>query len=249
MILVPMAAIGGVNFFDTAILSFINQFAGKSQVFDEFVLTLMRVNLLKGSAFLAVFLWIWFRDPENKTRDRQFVILSLIMSFGAVAIARALALSLPFRERPLRVPDLLFRVPYSADLHGLEGWSSFPSDHAAMFFAWATCLLFISRRLGIWALAYTFVVICMTRVYVGIHYPTDIVAGALIGTALAFGVKAPQARSAVNPLLRWEQLYPSRFYPVFFVVLFEVSDLFGSVRTMGHFGWTVIKSGVAHLVH
>src|SRR5205807_8693034 len=44
-------------------------------------------------------------------------------------------------------------------------------------------------RLGIVALVYSFFVICFPRVYLGIHYPTDIVGGALIGITMAFWIK------------------------------------------------------------
>jgi hypothetical protein len=43
---------------------------------------------------------------------------------------------------------------------------------------------------------------------------------------------------------RWEQLHPSRFYPIYFIVSLEVAELFASVRLIGHFGILAIKSAV-----
>jgi undecaprenyl-diphosphatase len=225
-----------MNSFDADILRFLNQFSRRSFTWDAFVTTLEEVNLLKGAAIMAGFLWIWFRDGENKTRDREFVLLSLLASAASVFLARALALTLPFRERPLRNPSLHFQLPYVMNPETLHNWSSFPSDHAAFSFTAATCLLFISRRLGILALFYSFFVICFPRVYLGIHYPTDIVVGALLGIAMAFWVKLSSLRTAVTrPFLRWEQLYPRRFYTIFFVVGFEFSEMFDSLRAIGKF--------------
>lgn len=237
-----MTSAWGVNSFDRDILLFLNQFAGRSRVFDAFVGLLATPNLLKGAVICVLFIWMWFRAGEEKSRDRVFVLWSLFISMASVLLARALALTLPFRERPLREAALQFHLPYAADRLELVGWSSFPSDHAAMFFAASTALLFFSRRLGIFALLYTFFVICMPRVYLGIHYPTDILAGALIGIGLNAFTAQPKLRTAfATPFLRWEHEYPSRFYPFFFLLAFEFSELFNSVRAIGHFAFICAK--------
>ncbi len=71
-------------------------------------------------------------------------------------------------------------------VHGVPRSFSFPSCHASNTFALATfmALLFKNRRascaLFIWAF-----VICMSRVYMAVHYPSDVLAGALLGAAIA----------------------------------------------------------------
>ena len=240
----------GVTAFDRAILLFLNQFAGRSPIFDAFVGMLATPNLLKGAVITILFIWVWFRSGEDKTRDREFVIWTFFISMASVLVARALALTLPFRERPLREAALHFHLPYGADRLAVLGWSSFPSDHAVIFFAASTALLFISRRLGIWSLLYTFFVICMPRVYLGIHYPTDILAGAVIGIGLNAFTARPKLRTGVaGPFLRWEHEYPSRFYPFFFLVAFEFSELFDSLRAVGHFGFIFAKQILARVLH
>lgn len=97
---------------------------------------------------------------------------------------------LPFRPRPMTVAALHFQTPFGASDHGLINWSSFPSDHAAVFFALATSIFFVWRAAGIAALVYVFLFIAMPRLYLGFHYPTDILGGALIGIALAFIARA-----------------------------------------------------------
>jgi membrane-associated phospholipid phosphatase len=61
---------------------------------------------------------------------------------------------------------------------------SFPSDHATAVGAVAVGLLFTSRRWGMIA-ALLAVVMAFARVYVGAHYPGDVVAGLALGAAVA----------------------------------------------------------------
>ena len=82
--------------------------------------------------------------------------------------------------------------PYAAmsDVHTLVARSSdfsFPSDHATVAGAVAIGLLLTHRRIGISA-TIAAVAMAITRVYVGAHYPFDVIAGlALGGTVAAIG--------------------------------------------------------------
>lgn len=61
---------------------------------------------------------------------------------------------------------------------------SFPSDHASAAFAIAVAVFLVSRRVGVGFLVAAFA-IAVARVVIGLHYPGDIVAGALIGLGSA----------------------------------------------------------------
>jgi undecaprenyl-diphosphatase len=135
--------------------------------------------------------------------------LSLIGVYGAVWIALALVLAVRWR-RPELVPIVTATV-FAADeiTRGLKHLSgrerpyvaepepeplltpdselSFPSGHASTSFAGATLLTLLLPSLAIpfYALA---ALIAWSRVYVGVHYPFDILAGALLGLAVALVV-------------------------------------------------------------
>lgn len=91
----------------------------------------------------------------------------------------------------LFLKNLIARIrPYEA-VQGLsriiEAQSdfSFPSGHSGSSFAAATVIfLMCPRRYGVGALVLASA-IALSRLYVGVHYPTDVLAGALIGAAVA----------------------------------------------------------------
>jgi undecaprenyl-diphosphatase len=129
--------------------------------------------------------------------------------FGAVWIALALVLAVQ-RKRPDIFPLVAATVFVSDELTlGLKHLIgrkrpyvenpepeplmttsldlSFPSGHAATSFAGATLLAVLVPRfaLPIYALA---AAISWSRVYVGVHFPLDVLGGALLGAALALAV-------------------------------------------------------------
>src|SRR5260221_13270909 len=94
----------------------------------------------------------------------------------------------------------------------------------------------VSRRLGIIAVLYALVVIDLPRVYTGIHYPTDIIAGRVLGFAIASGARVPRLRSAIaNPALRWKGSYPMFFYFCFFLWAIEVGEFFMIVLDLAYY--------------
>ena len=66
---------------------------------------------------------------------------------------------------------------------------SFPSGHAATSFAGATLLALLVPRLALPLLGLA-AAIAWSRVYVGVHYPLDIAAGALLGAGVALAATA-----------------------------------------------------------
>lgn len=229
-----------VNPFDSYIIHFLNQFAQQSHFRDYFIDT-VSTNRLITTAFLASILWwAWFRNDGNRngpeqqaalSEDRKIVISGVILCMLSIFAARAFAVMLPFRERPLRNPALHFRLPFGLDINNLFGWSSFPSDHATFFFALGMAVFLISRRLGIAVWCYAFFVACVPLVYQGIHYPTDILAGALLGTAIGSLNLNKHVRTSLSSApIRWVEQSPRTFYPCLFIITFLFGVMFNPVR-------------------
>ncbi|MDD3251156.1 MAG: phosphatase PAP2 family protein [Lachnospiraceae bacterium] len=119
----------------------------------------------------ATILFLW-RD----TRMTGF--LSFMALIGSMLINNLLLKRFIARIRPYEViPELNLLIEKEKDL-------SFPSGHTGSAFAMATVLFFcLPPSLGIAALSFA-ALMGLTRLYVGAHYPTDVLAGGAIGSVI-----------------------------------------------------------------
>jgi undecaprenyl-diphosphatase len=93
-------------------------------------------------------------------------------------------------------------IPEADPLIGVTLGQSLPSGHAATSFAGAVALTYLLRG----SAPFVFVLaaaIAFSRVYVGVHYPSDVLAGAALGAAVALVVlglvRARRRISAIRP--------------------------------------------------
>ncbi|MEO6351937.1 MAG: phosphatase PAP2 family protein [Burkholderiaceae bacterium] len=235
-----------VNIFDSVVINYVNQFSQQSRTFDMLLAFLADNHLLKGGVLVTMVWWLWFKKVQPNSRAREQLIATFIGCIAAMGLARLMALTLPFRLRPLHETGLHFLLPYGTSPTVLDGWSSFPSDHAALFFALSTGLLFVSRKAGLFALAYTTLFIAFPRIYLGLHYPTDIIAGAVIGMTIALLSNIYLGKSArLHSIANWSDTKPQFFYPVLFLFTYQIADLFSSSRALIGEGLTLFKNIVA----
>ena len=236
-----------MNFLDSFVMTHLNVFARKSWVFDQAVAFLSVNYLLKGGVLMLFVWWAWFRTDDRASADRSHIIATMLSCVVALAVGRMMVILLPFRLRPLHEISLDFVRPYGVTEDALGKLSSFPSDHAVLFFALVTGMFFVSRALGAIALVYTIVVVALPRMYLGLHYPTDILGGALVGVVISWlgNTYLPGTRITRSIQdLSWGR--PMYFYPALFLVTYQIADLFENSRELVG---GVFKLGKALLVH
>jgi undecaprenyl-diphosphatase len=232
-----------MNSFDQSLTLFVNQYAGHSWLFDSLVVFLSHQNLLKGGLIFSLFWYAWFRPCEDLARNRQRLFSMLVACLVALTIGRILQHTLPFRQRPLHTIGLNFTLPDGLNPEALRGWSSLPSDHAALFFALSMGLFLVTRPLGLLSFFHTIVIVCLPRLYLGFHFATDLIAGALIGIASSYLLCSGKDRAGIGrSALALGKHSPAIFYSGLFLFTFELANLFSNVREIGGFSLEVLRA-------
>jgi undecaprenyl-diphosphatase len=226
-----------IRHLDLSALLWVNHFAQRSTFFDHMVEALLDQNFLQGGFFFLFIWWMWFRDPEKLISDRTDALRILVAVWSTIVVARALQILLPPVVRPLNDPTIPFVLPYAGRSGVAEHFSSFPSDHAIVFFALATAIWARYRWLGALAYVWVFVFACLSRVYAGFHYPSDIVVGAIIGMVfmrIADMIPLPRAANwFIDRIFSWERRHAAAFYCVAVAITYECISLFEDVRLIG----------------
>lgn len=157
---------------------------GLAQDAPSWLDTLVREWSTYGLAVFAVLMLVgWWRARHHSARaavTALMVPVIVVVAYGVNSVFKVLVRE----DRPCR--SLRVRTLEACPAPG--DWS-FPSNHAVIAAAAAVALLFVSRRLGTVALVAA-CAMAVARVWVGAHYPHDVVAGVLVGTLIA---RAPAA--------------------------------------------------------
>lgn len=225
------------NVFDLSILHWLNQYVEVSASFNHIVKHISLNNAFKGFPLMLAFWYLWFSEKPGEFKNRHLLILTLVGAFTAMALALAVNVAMPFKARPYVNDELgltpLLGLPEKTHT-GLFFVSSFPSDTSALFFAISMGMYYVSRKVGIAAFIYTLVVIALPRVYLRLHYPTDVIAGAAIGIFSAVGcVWADEKMEFGRYFDNIVKRMPALSHTLLFFISYQIVDLFFTLRLIG----------------
>ena len=223
---------------DEYVSATVNQWASRNEVINHAVYIASQTDFVTGALMVALLYYCWFNSNSMEARAR------LLLGFGAVLISavtsRLLQISLPLRLRPMHTVESGFNPLPGIDPTLASNWGSFPSDHAALFFALAAVVWRQSRWLGLLATASALFGV-LPRVYLGLHYLSDVVAGAALGTGLVFMLERFGPRALAEQGVAWVQRRTGLAYGIAFLMSFEVATLFEDIRQAGRGVPAVLK--------
>ena len=125
---------------------------------------------------------IWFAARPGGSQRSKLAALSAAAAAALALLVNVVLGQLWFHDRPLvdHPRATLLLVQHGAD-------NSFPSDHASVAFAIAFAVLFFHRRFGL-VLLLGAAAVAIDRIFVGVHYPVDVMASVFVGLGSALAV-------------------------------------------------------------
>jgi len=153
----------------------INSFVGKSACFDS-----LAIFCAEYLGYVLIFILALFL-LKNFKKYWPVMLKALGTAVFARFVIAELIRFLWERPRPFIENNVNLLIEHPAS-------SSFPSGHAIFYFAFSTLVYFYNKKLGTLFLIAT-TLIALSRVYAGLHWPSDVLAGAVIGIFSAWLVK------------------------------------------------------------
>lgn len=231
---------------DDQLVRSVNSLAGKHDTLDMVLVGLFGLYIIKSLPITLCIVWLWFDERQGPERRSKLAEM-LIGSFGALVVSRVIQNLISERPRPILVDDLDIVSPTGLPQEIYDGMSSFPSDNAALAFALAFGIWRVWRPIGAFALCWAAVVICFPRIFAGLHYMSDIVAGAIIGIAsVVAATRLPYDRIRHWKSYQWLVGNKPLLYSLLFMILFLFTTMFEDVREIaqGAFDYLTDDPGI-----
>lgn len=223
---------------DRAFTVALNSFTHRFFWFDAACHSISENTMFSGMIFAALLWYCWFSFPDIQSRHKN--LSGTIASAIAAMLSRTTQLIFPSRARPFQDPSLHLKLPFTIKVDSLRHVaSSFPSDHAALYFALAATIFTVNRKIGYYSFGFA-LLLDVIRIYLGFHYLSDVIGGAALGVLCVCVAQNLRVVSLTKRLSALYQAPSPAFYAVAYCVTYSISTMFYDVR--------LIASQLAHII-
>lgn len=256
---------------DLALFHAANAMVDRSFTFDALLALVLDSALLKGGPIVACFMCAWWHQSAERRQSvtRKTLLLTLCALFIIAPVMKVVSTNMPMSPRPLvaaanvsvlvngamitrgpigyRSPDTGLAAELSQKV--AEGTIanndlfSFPSDHAALFATFAGGIFLAVRGAGLAAFAWAVLGIFLPRVATGLHWPSDMIAGALAGLMI-LGLVLIVGRSlfdqALTSLLALAERHPSWSQSLIVLAVLETASAMSTLSRLAELARGVI---------
>ena len=159
---------------DIKLFYFFNNLVDKFQIFDTLVVFF--AAYLQYFFVASFFIFLYFSAYSKRKKLYILAVTTFSSIFARLGVTEIIRF---FYHRPR--PFITYQIH---QLIPENGWS-FPSGHSAFFFAIAMSVYFYNKKCGIGFFVGA-ILMNISRIIVGVHYPSDIIGGAIVGVLVSF---------------------------------------------------------------
>lgn len=201
----------------STLIIYLNTMMASSTFWTQLVPILSDIFVFSYPCYL-LYLYFVAHDHDNRWRSFLFWHQDRKHKYEALTIFSSFVLSIVInysikwfveQARPYKVLDLLINPQESLILESIPH-DSFPSDHAAVGMTIAICVILLAyrenntKKILFWRLFLVFALIMdISRITIGVHRPSDIIAGSIVWWLSAYLMTRPQIGHYVEYYIFW----------------------------------------------
>jgi membrane-associated phospholipid phosphatase len=222
------------DWFDRPVAKVLNNFAMDHHFANKLAIG-AAYPTLEGMIVVSLLWYCWFSDTSPELRAR------LVIGAGAAVfaglIAHFLRYTVPPTFKPIFDPSLQLHPPdVLGDIDVLRANAfpnspSFPSERATMFAGLSLAIFLVRSDLGLLALG-CIMVVEFSRIYLGLHYSTDIIGSFSSAAALVWFAQIRWGSELGLWFVGWERTSPATFYVCAFLASYQMTTAFEELRQL-----------------
>lgn len=157
------------------IFQWINDIAGRYPFLDK---AMIFITDSVPYVVIVFMLFLWFTANKEKRAEKQYTAIYIVFTCLLGLGLNALIHFVYYHPRPFITYNVHQLVPHAND-------SSFVSDHAVLVFSVA-CTLLLRKDSWKYPVLVWAILVGISRIFVGVHYPADVIGGALLSLGASF---------------------------------------------------------------